>query len=181
MNKRKNLASKVALGGVTTALSMVFMLLAGVTSTLVYAIPMFVGALLIVLVIETGKGFATAVYIAVSILSLLVLGNKEAAIMYVAFFGYYPILKGVIEQHSKSVLCWVIKYVVFNIAMVIAYFTVTKIFMISFEDIKSFGKFALPLLLFAGNIVFAMYDVLLTRLITIYFYRWQKYFKRVFK
>lgn len=181
MNKRKILASKVALGGVTTALSMVFMLIAGVTSTLVYAIPMFVGALLIVLVIETGKGFATAVYIAVSVLSLLVLGNKEAAIMYVAFFGYYPILKGIIEQYFKSFLCWIIKYIVFNMAMVVAYFTITKIFMISFEDVASFGKWALPLLLLAGNVVFAMYDVLLTRLITIYFYRWQKYFKRVFK
>lgn len=181
MNKRKNLASKVALGGVATALSMVLMLIAGVTSTLVYAIPMFVGMLLIVLVIETGKGLATAVYIAVSILSLLILGNKEAAIMYVAFFGYYPILKGIIERYSKTVLSWIIKYMVFNIAMVGAYFIITKIFMISFEDIASFGKWALPLLLFAGNVVFAMYDVLLTRLITIYFYRWQKYFKRVFK
>ena len=181
MNKRNSLASKVALGGVATALSIVFMMIAGVTSTLVYAIPMFVGALLIVLVIETGKGFATAVYVAVSILSLLILGNKEAAIMYVAFFGYYPILKGIIEKHFKSFLCWVIKYIVFNTAMVVAYFAITKIFMISFEDVESFGNFALPLLLLAGNIVFAMYDVLLTRLITIYFYRWQKYLKRVFK
>lgn len=181
MNKRKNLSSRVALGGVATALSMVLMLIAGVTSTLVYAIPMFVGMLLTVLVIEEGKGLATAVYVAVSILSLLILGNKEAAIMYVAFFGYYPIIKGVIEKYSKGFLCWIIKFIVFNVAMVISYLAITKIFMISFDDIEAFGKLALPLLLLAGNVVFAMYDVLITRLITIYFYRWQKYFKRVFK
>lgn len=181
MNKRKQISFKVALGGVAAALSILFMILAGVTSTLVYAIPMFVGALLLVLVIETGKGFATAVYVAVSVISLLVLGNKEAAVMYVAFFGYYPILKSFLEKHLKPVLCWVIKYIIFNVAMVVSYFAVTKIFMISFEDVEAFGKWALPLLLLAGNVVFAMYDVLLTRLVTIYFYRWQKYIKRVFK
>ena len=181
MNNRKQISSKVALGGVAAALSIILMSIAGVTSTLVYAIPMFVGALLIVLVIELGSGFATAVYVAVSVISLLILGNKEAAVMYVAFFGYYPIIKSFFEKNLKPVLCWIIKYIVFNLAMVASYFAVTKIFMISFEDIKSFGKWALPLLLLAGNVVFAMYDVLLTRLVTIYFYRWQKYIKRVFK
>lgn len=181
MNKRKQISFKVALGGVAAALSVLLMVLAGLTSTLVYAIPMLVGAILIVLVIEFGTGFATAVYVAVSVISLLILGNKEAAVMYVAFFGYYPILKSLIEKHFKPVLCWIIKYIVFNVAMVASYFAVTKIFMISFDDIASFGKWALPLLLLAGNVVFAMYDVLLTRLVTLYFYKWQKYIKRMFK
>lgn len=181
MNKRKQLTFKVALGGVTAALSILFMMLAGVTSTLVYAIPMFVGALLMVLVIETGKGFATAVYVAVSVVSLLILGNKEPAVMYVTFFGYYPIIKSLLEKLLKPVLCWIIKFLIFNAAMVVAYLSVTKIFMISYEDVEAFGKWALPLLLLAGNVVFVMYDVLLTRLVSIYFYRWQKYLKRVFK
>lgn len=181
MNKRKKISVKVALGGVTAALSVLLMIAAGITSTLVYAIPMFAGALLMVLVIELGSSFAMAVYVAVSVISLLILGNKEAAVMYVAFFGYYPIIKSLLEKHLKRVLCWLIKYIIFNAAMVASYFAVTKIFMISFEDVEAFGKWALLLLLLAGNVVFAMYDVLLTRLVTIYFYRWQKYIKRVFK
>lgn len=181
MNKRKQISFKVALGGVAAALSVLLMIAAGLTSTLIYAIPMFTGALLMVLVIELGSGFATAVYVAVSVVSLLILGNKEAAVMYVVFFGYYPILKGLLEKYFKPVLCWIIKYIIFNIAMVASYFIVTKIFMISMEDVEAFGKWALLLLLLAGNVVFAMYDVLLTRLVTIYFYRWQKYVKRMFK
>lgn len=181
MNKRKVLSFKVALGGVVAALSLLLMILAGVTSTLVYAIPMITGALLMMLVVEFGQGFAGLIYVAVSIISLLLLGNKEAAIMYIAFFGYYPIIKSVLEKHLKGFVCWIVKYVIFNVAMVLSYFIVTKIFMISFEDVESFGKFALPLLLFAGNILFAMYDVVLTRLVSIYMYRWRKYIKRVFK
>ena len=53
--------------------------------------------------------------------------------------------------------------------------------MISFDDIDFLGKWALLGLLFVGNIVFALYDVALTRLVTAYLIRWQKYIKRVFK
>lgn len=181
MNDRKLLSFKVALGGVIAALSLLLMIMAGVTSTLVYAIPMITGALLMMLVVEFGHSFAVLIYIAVSIISLLILGNKEAAVMYVGFFGYYPIIKSLLEKHIKGFCCWIIKYLIFNTAMVGSYFVVTKLFMISFEDLESFGKLALPLLLLAGNVLFAMYDVVLTRLVSIYLYRWRKYIKRVFK
>lgn len=174
MNKRKELSFKVALGGIVSALSLVLMIISGVAVSLEYAIPMITGALLMVLVVEFGKGFAGIIYVVVSILSLLLLGNKEPAVMYLMFFGYYPILKSVLEQRLKKISCWIIKYLIFNISMVASYFVVTRIFMISFDDIKEFGKFALPLLLLAGNILFFMYDVLLTRLVSIYIYRYKK-------
>jgi hypothetical protein len=181
MNRRKALSFKVALGGVVAALSLLFMILAGVTSTLVYAIPMFTGALLMMLVVEFGHGFATLIYVAVSVLSLLLLGNKEAAVMYAAFFGYYPIIKSILERHIKGIVCWIVKYLIFNVAIVFSYFITTRIFMISFEDVEAFGKFALPLLLLAGNVLFVIYDIMLTRLVSVYLYRWRKSIKRVFK
>lgn len=181
MNKRKILSFKVALGGVIAALSLLLMILAGVTSTLVYAIPMITGVLLMMLVVEFGQGFATMIYIAISILSLLILGNKEAAVMYVAFFGYYPILKSILEKHIRGFVCWIVKYLIFNVSMISSYFIVTKVFMISFEDVEAFGKYALLLLLLAGNVLFVLYDIVLTRLVSIYLYKWRKYIKRVFK
>lgn len=181
MNNRKKLSFKVALGGVIAALSLLLMLVAGVTTSLVYAIPMFTGAFLMVLVIEFGAGFAGLEYLAISIISMLLLGNKEAAIMYVAFFGYYPIVKSFIEKYMGKILSWIVKYLIFNISMVVAYFVVSKIFMITFDDMEIFGKYAMLVLLLAGNILFVIYDIMLTRLVTIYVYRWQKYIKRVFK
>lgn len=181
MNNRKKLSFKVALGGVIAALSLLLMLVAGVTTSLVYAIPMITGAFLMVLVIEFGAGFAGLEYLAISIISMLLLGNKEAAIMYVAFFGYYPIIKSFIEKYMGKILSWIVKYVIFNVSMVVAYFVVSKIFMITFDDMEVFGKYALLILLLAGNVLFVVYDIMLTRLVTIYVYRWQKYIKRVFK
>ncbi len=181
MNNRKKLSFKVALGGIIAALSILLMVIAGVTTTLVYAIPMVVGAILMVLVVEFGAGFAALVYVAVSVISILVLGNKEAAIMYIAFFGYYPIIKSFLEKYLKKILCWIVKYLIFNSAMVASYFIVSKIFMISFDDLEALGKFALPFLLLAGNILFVMYDIILTRLVSIYIYKWRKYVKRMFR
>lgn len=181
MNNRKKLSFKVALGGVIAALSLLLMLAAGVTTSLVYAIPMITGAFLMVLVIEFGAGFAGLEYLAISIISMLLLGNKEAAIMYVAFFGYYPIIKSFIERHLGKLFGWIIKYIIFNISMVAAYFVVSKIFMITFDDMEMFGKYAMLVLLAAGNALFVLYDIMLTRLVTIYIYRWQKYIKRMFK
>ncbi len=181
MNSRKKLSFKVALGGITAAISIILMVVAGVTTSLVYAIPMIAGAFLMVLVVEFGKGFAGLVYVAVSIISMLVLGNKEAAIMYVAFFGFYPVIKGLLESHLKKIPCWIVKYLIFNVSMIVSYFVVSKIFMISFDDMEIFGKYAMPLLLGAGNILFAVYDIMLTRLISVYIYKWRKSVKRVFK
>ena len=181
MNKKKFNAFKVALGGVVSALSVVLMFSTGLIPTLTYAIPAMAGMLLIVISIEISPKFATIVYVAVSMLSLLVVADKEAAVMYAAFFGYYPIIKGFIEKKLSGIVEWIVKYVIFNIAVISAYFVVSKIFMISYEDLGSLGKYAMPVFLVICNIVFALYDIALTRLLSAYIYNWRKYIKRMFK
>ncbi len=181
MNKNKFNSFKIALGGIISALSIVLMFLTGIIPTLTYAIPAIAGGLLIMVVIEISPKFASAVYVAISILSLLVVADKEAAVMYAIFFGYYPILKSFIEKKLSGIYAWLIKYIIFNIAIVSSYLVVSKIFMISYDDINSFGKFAIPVMLLVCNFVFAVYDVALTRIVSTYIYNWRKYIKRVFK
>lgn len=181
MRDNKIRSFKAAFGGIIAALSIVLMFSTGIIPTLTYAIPAISGALLMAVVIEITPAFAGAIYLAVSILSLLVVADKEAAVMYVAFFGYYPIIKSFIERKTTKTISWIIKYIIFNISMIASYFVVSKVFMISFDDIEFLGKWALPGLLLVGNVVFALYDVALTRLVTAYLIRWQKYIKRVFK
>lgn len=181
MNSRKDKNFKIAFGGVTSTLSLTIMFLTGLIPTLTYAMPAISGALLMMLVIEINPKFASAVYISVSILSFLVVADKEAAVMYALFFGYYPIIKGFIEKNTKTVLSWIIKYIIFNIAIIGSYFIVTRLLDIGFDDMGLFGKYALPALLALANIVFSIYDVALTRLVSMYLYSWQKYVKRMFK
>ena len=181
MNNKNFNSFKVALGGIISAISIVLMFSTGFFSTLTYAIPAICGALLILIVIEISPKFACAVYVAVSVLSLLIVADKEAAVMYAMFFGYYPIIKGFIERKLNGIYSWLVKYAIFNIAVISAYLVVSKIFMISFDDTEFLGKFAIPLLFLICNIVFAVYDIALTRLLSAYIYNWRKYIKRVFK
>ena len=174
---------KAAFGGIAAALSVLLMFMTGIIPTLTYALPALCGALLMAVTVEINARFSLVVYAAVSILSLLVVADKEAAVMYAAFFGYYPVIKGFLERKLKGAFCWVAKYIIFNCAVICAYFIVSKVFMIPFEGIgESFlGKYAILFFLVAVNAAFAVYDIALTRLVTAYVGSWRKYVKKIFK
>lgn len=175
-------SSKTAMGGMISALSLVIMLLTAVIPYLEYALPAMSGVLLVLIVIEINKKWALCTYAAVSILSFLILPNKEAAMMYFAFFGCYPILKPVLEGKIKnSSICWIIKAVFFNTVAVAAYLVIIYVFGMPLDDFEDFGKWTVPVLLGMGNIMFVLYDICITRLVTLYLHKWQKKFRKLFK
>lgn len=175
-------SSKTALGGMISALSLVIMLLTAVIPYLTYALPAISGVLLILIVIEINKKWAACTYVAVSILSFLILPDKEAAMMYFAFFGCYPIVKPIIESKIKNnKLCWIVKALFFNVAAVLAYIVIIYVFGIPIDEMEKFGKWAIPILLGMGNVMFVLYDICITRLISLYIFKWQKKFRRLFR
>lgn len=182
--KVKNMknSAKTAMGGMISALSLTIMLLTAVIPYLTYALPAIAGALLVIMVIEINKKWAFCAYAAISILSFLILPDKEAAMMYVAYFGYYPILKPLLESKiSNNTLCWLAKAVVFNVAVVLAYVVIVNVFGIPIEEMEEYGKWGLIGLLALGNVMFVLYDICITRLVTLYLKKWQKRFRKLFK
>ncbi|MFQ9846006.1 MAG: hypothetical protein ACLRXC_03500 [[Clostridium] leptum] len=115
-------SGKIALGGLLTALGVVLMFLTGLIPIGTYALPAIAGVLLIVAVIEIGAKWAWMIYAAVAVLSLLFAADKEAALLFVLFFGYYPVLKSFLERISNKVLSWISKFAVFNVAVVACFF-----------------------------------------------------------
>lgn len=175
-------SAKTAMGGMIAALSLTIMLLTAVVPYLQYALPAMSGALLVLMVIEINKKWALCTYAAVSILSFLILPNKEAAMVYFAFFGFFPILKPLLESKIKSnKLCWLIKAIVFNITAVASYIVIINVFGIPLEEMEEFGKWGVPILLAMGNVMFVLYDICITRLVTLYIHKWQKKFRKLFK
>lgn len=172
-------SSKTALGAMTAALSVVIMLLT-VVPVLTYTSPAFAGLLLVIIVIELDKKWAFGVYAAVGVLSVLLASDKEAAIIYLFFFGYYPILKAIIESKLKSILGWIAKFALFNTAIVACYLMIVKVLLLPMEDFDDFGKYTIPILLLAGNVVFFLYDMLLTKVVVIYAVKWQQKFRKLF-
>jgi len=174
---------KTALGGIVAALSVAAMFMLSFIESLTYAAPAIVGAFVVLVVVEAGKKWASAVYVTVSLLSMLLISNKEAAIMYAAFFGYYPILKAALEERAKKWLEWIVKIAVFNAAIVASYWAVKTLMGIGLEAFGAgfLGRYAVPALLLAANAVFLLYDFALTQYVTLYVRRWRKHFKRFFR
>lgn len=170
---------KVALGGVLGALSLVCMLLT-IIPTATYALPAIAGVMLMPLVVEWGARFGLTVYAAVSVLALIMAPDKEAALLFVAFFGHYPIIKSLIEKHIRQLpIRWGIKFTVFNACVVAAYALLVWLFAFPMDEFEVFGISAMWLILLCGNAVFWLYDVALTRVITMYVCRLRSHLMRI--
>lgn len=174
-------SSKCALGGIVSALSLVLMISVAVIPFLTYALPAVAGVLIVFIVVEIDKKWAFGVFSAVAILAFLLVPDKEVAMMYIAFFGYYPIIKAVLESKLPVALGWIVKVLLFNVTMVAAYLVLIYVMGIEIDEITEYGAVAVPMLLGAGSITFIAYDIALTQIISFYLLKWRKYFKRYFK
>jgi hypothetical protein len=150
-----------------------------------YALPALASLFLFPVVIECSKRYALAVYAATALLALLITPDMEAKLLYVAFFGYYPVLKCVAESRRSRGVEWLIKLAVFNAAVVVAYAVLIRLGL-------SLDEFSLPgvtlppeaflgIFLLAGNGVFVLYDIGLTRVLPVYFRRFQPQLRRLLK
>ena len=174
-------SSKCALGGIVAALSLVMMISVAVIPFLTYALPAAAGMLVIFMVIETDKKWAFGVYATVAILGMLLVPDKEVAVMYLAFFGYYPIIKAIFESKLNRVIGWILKVAAFVATMVASYAFMMRFMGVTIDETEDFGMLAIPVLLGTGTLAFIMYDVALTKMISLYLIKWQKHFKRYFK
>ena len=169
----------VAFGGVITAVALTLMLLAGVLPTASYSLAALAGMLLVPLVIEFGFRTAVSAFVAVGLLSMLLIPDKEAAILFCCVLGWYPIAKAPVEKIKSDALCWAVKLAIFNLAVVGFYFLCTRLFFVTgFED-TVLGKYSIPALWGLGNIAFVIYDIALSKLITLYMRRLHERLKKL--
>ena len=159
---------RVALCGVTAALALTLMLCTSVIPVGTYAFPCIAGILFVTIVIEFGEKWAFAALFAVALLSLFLAGDKEASIYFIAFFGYYPILKSLIERFKSRAVQWALKFSVFNAAMIAAFFVCKFILQIPDEEFTIFGLYIPWVFLIMGEIFFPLYDILCSMLIVRY-------------
>ncbi len=162
-------SKQIALCGMLSALAVVIMLLA-YFPYMTYLLPEIAGAVLAVILFEIDGKWATGAYVATALITIMMC-EKESAVMFVGFFGYYPILKSVLERFSSRVLEYVVKFVLFNAAVVVSYIFIIYIFGIPLEGMEKLGRFALPILFAVANFAFLVYDRALTILYTDYMRR----------
>ena len=148
------------ISGMVSALSVVIMLLTNIMPSMMYVIPIITGAIVFAVNEIIGKKWALGVFFVTSFISFVLLTDKEAALNYTLFFGYYPLLKPLYEKLPK-VLSWGVKVLTFNVALVAIGLIVTFILKLPFLD-EDMGKFTIPIFAVLFNIVFVMYDIMFT-------------------
>ncbi|MBQ3432609.1 MAG: hypothetical protein IJG23_07485 [Clostridia bacterium] len=165
---------KIAFGGILTAFSVILILIGNIPMG-EYLGPTFAGILLAWAVIEMGAVQSLWIFAASSLLAFFLSANREPVMLYVLFFGYFPILKDVLQRKVKfAVLRWIIKFLVFNTSMVAAYLLLIYVFGMPIEELNSFGKYGLIILLAGGNILMVVVDFCIEKLSILYRLKWQK-------
>jgi len=113
-------------------------------------------------VIETGIASGLSVYAVSSALGMLLLPNKAAPILFIFFFGYYPVVKSLAERIKRKILQWVVKLLVFNAAMIVLW--------LLFKELVFSYEYQPPLIvLFPGAVaVFILFDYGYSKVIRFY-------------
>ena len=155
----RNQSKQMALGGIFAALAVIIMNLGGLIPVATYVCPVLCMVLLRFVDAFCGKRVAWAWYAVVSILSLLLSPDKEAAAVFL-FLGYYPIIKGKLDQTRAK---WLWKLLFFNGASVTLYWILLNVIGMAelVQEMDEMGTALLWVLLAMGNVTFFMVDRLL--------------------
>ncbi|MCM1285275.1 MAG: hypothetical protein NC213_06300 [Acetobacter sp.] len=171
---------KIAFCGITTALSVLFMLIGGLISLFAYIMPMLAGVLMIMVTRTFKTSSAVMTYISTSLLSFILVADKECMLMYVLFFGFYPILKSFIEKLKNKSFRLIIKLLLFNVLMLVAQLILYFVFGIPFSE-NDDGKVLIILFAVMLNILFIVYDIMLNKILIIYEIKLEPRIKKLFK
>jgi hypothetical protein len=91
----------LALAAMLAAAEFILLLLGSVIPSGRLALAAIAGTANFITHIECGRRNTLLVYAAVSLLGLILPPLKAPAVLYFAFFGYYPLVKSVIERLGK--------------------------------------------------------------------------------
>lgn len=166
---------KIAFCAIIAAFEVVLMMITTFIPVGTYALPCFAGALTVAVVIEFGAKWATGVFCVSSVLSFFLSGDKEAVILFIALFGYYPILKNIIESKLKNrIIQYVLKFALFNAAAVSSFFVAMYVLSVPADEFTIGGVYVPYLFLIAGNLFFLLYDFMLMLFVRMYAVRIRK-------
>ena len=172
INERGEKTKRLAICAMLSALGVVILYIGSVVEVLDISMAALASLFVIFAVIEYGA-LAWAIYGVTGILSAILLPQKLPAAMYLLFLGFYPIIKEKIEKRPSKTVQWVIKIAVFNICLLILIFLTNAVLSLEFRKIFVFEAVFVLL----ANFTFFIYDIAMTRLISLYLFRLRKKFR----
>lgn len=169
----------IAYSGVATALSVVMLFLGSIFWVLGYTMPLVASLVMIILLDSISQKSALLTFISTSIISFILLNDKECVLLYILFFGYYPLIRDKINDIKPKSLSYLLKFITFNAAMVLTQVLCVYVFGIPFDDML--GKWGIVLFVLCLNLVFVVFDKLYTLLLKLYIIKLKKRVEKYIK
>ena len=168
-NSSREQSAKIAFCGLLVALCVVLMLSGGLIPIATYCAPMAAGILLLPVLLEYGNKAAWTAYAAVSLITLMLGIDKEAAFFFL-FLGYYPIVKWQLDRIHRKPLRILVKLAIWNASIVLMYVLMGALLHMD-AVVAEFSEMGTALLVgFAllFDLCMALYDRLMMPLVYLY-------------
>lgn len=143
---------RIAVCAMTAAVGVVLMLLGSFMGLGMYMAPIFVGWCLMPVGQKYGVRYQTMLWLVIGLLSLLLVSDMEQNLMFVGFFGWYPIIRAKLQKLPR-VLRLCLKLLLFNV-VIVALESVVLMFLVP----EALEAWLAILLLAVGNLTFLFYD-----------------------
>ena len=165
---------RTALVGVLAALSLVFLYLSAVSPAAQLGIVAVAGLFPAGAVVSAGWLPGFLCYLVTGLLGLLLVPDKANVLLYLLFFGLWPMLKSLLERLPSRPAEWAGKLAVFNAVLTLCWFGLRALFL-------PFLPAALTeawMVYAAGNVAFVIYDIGFSKLIAFYVARVDKVLRK---
>ena len=153
---------RTALAGILAAGSLAILWLACITPSGRLGLTAAAGLFPVAGVLAAGRTVGYFCWAAAALLGLLILPDKGVALLYLVFFGLYPVVKSRIEAIRRRPLEWICKLAYFDAALTLFWFVLRAMFL---PHPPTWLEENVWLLYIGANIVFILYDIGLSRLI----------------
>ena len=161
-------ARKMAFCGMLCALGVLLLLLGGVLAVLSYAAPVFCGLLVLCALERCGRVYAWSLYGATALLGILLCVQREGALFFAVFAGYYPMFRRLLEGRVRAKpLRLLLGLLLFNGALLALSLLMTLAFF-GGSSLLAEAPVFLALYALLSNLLFLVYDLLLGRLATVF-------------
>lgn len=119
-------------------------------------------------VIELGIGWGTVVYTASAALLFLLTGSINTLLLFVIFFGSYPLIKYYIEKRRGAFVETLLKLLAINMLGAAGYYIFKALLGISPIILPNLSNLLIIGAIAAAQLAFLLYDYILSRLIAYY-------------
>ena len=169
-------SKQIALCGLLCALAVILLLLGGVLGIGMFAGPILAMAVLLPILEEYGPKTVAAAYGAAAILALLLVPDRETALVF-AFFGWYPLLRPRLARIHSRLVRLLVKLAVCNGIIAVLYGLVLRLMGLT-VDLLDASRWMNLLLLLIANVTFLVMDRALNRLTFLWHRKLRKQFFR---